>query len=95
MVIKGFPIFADGGKVSQNVPQIKMDFVSMKEYKLHPTLATDLSQIARPRQFTDTDPQMLFALWNMELGVDPDRSLDEVQHAEVVYDKFRPSLSRR
>jgi hypothetical protein len=80
--------------MSHCVPNTTPDFVLMKEFKLPPTLTTDLSQIARPRQFSDTDPQMLFALWNMELGVDPDRSLDEVQNAVVVYDKFRPSLRR-
>lgn len=67
----------------------------MKEIKYPPTLGTDPGAYSRPRQFRDTDPQMLFALWNMEYGVDPDRSLDEVQNAEVVYDKFRPGLRKQ
>ncbi|MCC6546712.1 hypothetical protein IT570_06040 [Candidatus Sumerlaeota bacterium] len=46
-------------------------------------------------QFTDTDPQMLYALWAMESGADPDQSLREIEGAVVAYDKFRPRLSRR
>lgn len=67
----------------------------MKSPKLPPTLASDARTLLAPRQFRDTDPQMLFAMWNMELGIDPDRSLDEVEHAVVVYDKFRPGLRNR
>lgn len=46
-------------------------------------------------QFTDTDPQMLYALWAMESGADPDQSLREIEGAVVAYDKFRPRISRR
>ncbi len=70
---------------------------SRNSHRSHPLLTLDaaIAATARPRQFKDTDPQMLFAIWQMELGADPDRSLDEVQDAEVVYDKFRPRLAPR
>lgn len=47
------------------------------------------------RTFSDTDPQMLFALCKMEWGCDPDESLNEVSTARVTYDKFAPRVSRR
>ncbi len=61
----------------------------------HSILGDLQSPGAAPRQYEDTDPQMLFALWEMESGVDPDRSLDEIEGATVIYDKFRPGVSRR
>ncbi|MCC5877783.1 MAG: hypothetical protein JJU11_16305 [Candidatus Sumerlaeia bacterium] len=67
----------------------------MKAQKIPPTLVSDLATLSRPRQFRDTDPQMLFAIWNMELGVDPDKSLNEVENATVAYDKFKPGISQR
>jgi hypothetical protein len=60
---------------------------------LHDVLAG--SPLAKPREFTDTDPQMLYAIWQMEFGMDPDRSLQEVEHAVVVYDKFAPRVANR
>lgn len=72
--------------------------MSARDLKFHAAIlnnATDLALRARRREFKDTDPQMLFALWQMELGVDPDKSLSEVEDAEVLYDKFRPGLSTR
>lgn len=50
---------------------------------------------ASSRQYEDTDPHMLFALWDMEHGLDPERTLDEIEGAQVLYDKFRPTVSRR
>ncbi len=47
------------------------------------------------RTFSDTDPQMLFAMCRMEWGFDPDESLNEVRSARVSYDKFAPRVSRR
>lgn len=70
--------------------------MSARDLKFHAAIlkdATDVQYLSRRREFKDTDPQMLFALWQMELGVDPDTSLSEVEDAEVVYDKFRPGLS--
>lgn len=67
----------------------------MKSLKMPPTLAPDAKSLLSPRQFRDTDPQMLFAMWNMEMGVDPDRSLNEVEHAVVAYDKFRPGIRKQ
>ncbi len=49
----------------------------------------------RNQVFSDTDPQMLFAIWQMEFGKDPEDTLDEIQDAEVIYDKFRPRLSSK
>jgi hypothetical protein len=46
-------------------------------------------------EYKDTDPQMLFAIWDMEKGIDPDLSLDQIEGSVVVYDKFAPRLSRR
>lgn len=46
-------------------------------------------------EYTDTDPHMLYAMWEMESGADPDESLEEVEGAVVAYDKFRPRVSRR
>ncbi|CAN5187083.1 hypothetical protein BH09SUM1_BH09SUM1_30530 [soil metagenome] len=46
-------------------------------------------------QYGDTDPQMTHAMYEMELGVDPDESLDRVAGAVVTYDKFRAGISRR
>lgn len=58
-------------------------------------LAAKVDWEIRPVEFTDTDPQMLHALWALDSGIDPERSLDEVAGAVVVYDKFRPGVSGR
>ncbi len=50
---------------------------------------------SRRRSITDTDPRMLFAMWEMEVGIDPDKSLSDVEDAIVIYDAFRPRVSRR
>jgi hypothetical protein len=58
-------------------------------------LANFVAPALRPRTFSDTDPQMLHALWMMEQGIDPDQTLQEVEQATVVYDKFAPRVSQR
>ncbi len=70
--------------------------MSRKQFSHHPVILRDFEASgACPRQYDDTDPQMLFALWDMESGMDPERSLDEIEGATVIYDKFRPGISRR
>jgi len=54
-----------------------------------------LNRMTGDRQFTDTDPQMLHAMWLMGFGADPDKTLEEVEHSVTVYDKFAPGVSRR
>lgn len=57
------------------------------------TLFREFQEVSsRGRVFADTDPQMLHAILRMETGADPDVSLEEVERAEVVYDKFRPRV---
>ena len=53
-------------------------------------------KLVRPHgaEYTDTDPQMLFAMWDTQNDGDPDQALDALDGAEVVYDKFRPRLGR-
>lgn len=58
-------------------------------------LGASLPSMTGRREYRDTDPQMLYALWQMEFGADPEKSLDEVQGAVVQYDKFAPRVSRR
>lgn len=73
--------------------------MARKDSFLTPLLVSQGSSVdkcLRGTQFSDTDPQMLYALWAMEMeGKDPDRSLDEISGAQVLYDKFRPRLSNR
>lgn len=57
--------------------------------------AISMNRFVGSREFTDTDPQMLHAMWLMGFGADPDKSLEEVEHAEIVYDKFAPGISKR
>jgi hypothetical protein len=73
------------------------NFMAQKDLKLPPQLVSYhfFPVIPAKTEFKDTDPQMLFAIWDMENGVDPDISLERVQNAKVVYDKFRPRLARR
>ncbi len=72
--------------------------MALKNQKFPPLLADRNLRSEIPlhqTEFKDTDPEMLFALWEMEQGVDPDQSLETVQNATVLYDKFRPRISRR
>ena len=70
--------------------------MTMKSPKLVSSLmGSSLAAITDHREYRDTDPQMLYALWQMELGADPEKSLDEVRGAVVIYDKFAPRVSRR
>lgn len=71
--------------------------MALKDAKLPQALvATNVNTLSSHRAcFKDTDPEMLFALWEMEMGVDPDKSLETVEGATVVYDKFRARLSHR
>jgi hypothetical protein len=65
----------------------------MKTPNIPPSLLPiDRRQLA-PRQYADTDPHMLFALWDS--ADNADARLDELEGAVVVYDKFRPRLSSR
>lgn len=65
----------------------------MKTLNIPPSLLPiDRRQLA-PRQYADTDPQMLFALWDSDENTDA--RLDELEGSVVVYDKFRPRLSAR
>jgi hypothetical protein len=60
-----------------------------------PFPAISVNRLAGAREFSDTDPQMLHAMWLMGFGADPDKSLEEVEQAEIVYDKFAPGVAKR
>lgn len=65
-----------------------------KDQKIPPSLYDHYPNSGLTHEFTDTDPQMLFVMWDMENGLDPEKSLEEIEDAVVVYDKFRPRLRR-